>query len=133
MVHWQSSYKYGKKGESKVYPIIQQFFNRAITANEEQYAKYDYTCPQYNYEVKSRTCRSTTYPDTMITMNKLGGDRGLMLLFNFTDALYYIEYDPETFKEFRTDMFSRAKQAWDEKEHIYIPMDKLTKIHDWVY
>jgi len=132
MVNYEHSYEFGKAGEKKVFPVITEFFKREIIATEDRYCKYDYICPEYNYEVKSRTNRFNKYPDTMITMNKLlDGDKPLVLLFNFTDALYYIIYDAELFSNFNKVMFSRANEEWDEKEHIYIPLQHLTHIHNW--
>lgn len=132
MVNYENSYKFGKKGEQRVFPVIKEFFKRDIVQTTERYDKYDYICPQYNYECKSRTNAFNKYPDTMITMNKLeDGEKGLVLLFNFTDALYYIIYEPELFSTFNTVMFSRAREDWDEKEHIYIPLKHLSLIHIW--
>ena len=101
------------------------FFNRDIKENLNQYDKYDFEDESYNYELKTRKNSMLKYPDTMITLNKLNDEKGLILLFSFTDKLTYIEYDKELFKTFRTNNFSRAKQEWDEKVHIYIPVEHL--------
>lgn len=132
MVNYEHSYKFGKAGEKRVLPVITEFFKREVLATEDRYSKYDFICPEYNYEVKSRTNCFNKYPDTMITMNKLiDGDKPLILLFNFTDALYYIQYDAELFSKFSKIMFSRVNEEWDEKEHVYIPLQYLKHIHNW--
>jgi hypothetical protein len=66
----------------------------------------------------------------MITRNKTTKptSKQIVLLFNFTDGLYYIEYNQEQFSKYETKMFSRAKQEWDEKEHVYIPIADLKKV-----
>lgn len=126
MVHWTEDYKYGTEKQNDVYPIILNYFKRDIKQTLGQYAKFDFTDDLYNYELKSRKNPLNQYPDTMITMNKcIAGTKPTILLFNFTDKLAYIEYDPELFKTFQTKMFSRANKKWDEKEHIYIPISYL--------
>jgi hypothetical protein len=129
MVHFENSYRYGKKQETKVLPLINDYFRRKITAYTERWAKHDYFDElDYQYELKSRTNKLTTYPDTMITFNKITGDKPLILLFNYTDCLAYIEYNPEQFSKYKKNMFSRAQIEEDEKEHVYIPISDLTII-----
>jgi hypothetical protein len=129
MVHYQNDYIYGTEKQKDVLPKIQNYFKRIIKENPEQYAKFDFEDESYNYELKSRKNTLNKYPDTMITLNKCNADnKGLILLFNFTDTLAYIEYDKELFKTFRTQNFSRAQQQWDMKEHIFIPINLLTMI-----
>lgn len=125
MVHWNEDYKFGIQNQKIVFPKVKLFFNRDIKENLNQYDKYDFEDESYNYELKTRKNSMLKYPDTMITLNKLNDEKGLILLFSFTDKLTYIEYDKELFKTFRTNNFSRAKQEWDEKVHIYIPVEHL--------
>lgn len=127
MVHWTNSYKYGIEQQKIVLPIIKQFFNRNIIEHTSQYAKYDFSDDQYDYELKSRTNTLNRYPTTMITLNKLQ-DKPLILLFKFTDRLAYIEYDKTLFDTFEVKQFSRAQQKWDEKSHVYIPIEYLKVI-----
>jgi hypothetical protein len=126
MVHWNEDYKFGCQNQKIVFPKIKSFFNRDIKENLNQYDKYDFEDNLYNYELKTRKNTMNKYPDTMITLNKLNDEqKKLILLFSYTDKLTYIEYDKELFKTFRTNNFSRAKQEWDEKVHIYIPIEHL--------
>jgi hypothetical protein len=130
MVHWQKSYEYGKQQEQKVLPILKEYFKREIQATPGQYSKYDFTDDLYNYECKSRTNRRATYPTTMITFNKLpsDADKPLILIFNFTDCLCFIEYKREKFALYETNMFSRLGLPFDEKPHAFIPIEDLTEI-----
>ena len=129
MVHYQNDYLFGTEKQKDVLPKIQTYFKRNIKENPEQYAKFDFEDDNFNYELKSRKNTLNKYPDTMITLNKcIAGDKGLILLFNFTDTLAYIEYNKEIFDTFRTQNFSRANQQWDMKEHIFIPINLLTII-----
>lgn len=129
-MHYTNSYKYGKEQEAKVLIVIKEFWNeREIIQDDDKYARYDFFCEDYLYELKSRTNKYAYYPTTMITCNKLQkNEKGIILLFNFTDGLYYIEYDEELFKTFQTYLFSRAEIQSDEKLHIYIPITELILI-----
>ena len=133
MVHWNNSYKYGKVQEEKVYPLIKEYFNAPnIVMSKGQYAKYDFIDEFVNYELKSRTNKYAAYETTMITANKVqDSTKRLILLFNFTDKLCFIEYDKERFDTYTNSLFSRAGCCWDEKYHIYIPINDLTVIKEY--
>ena len=129
-MHWTDSYKYGKQQEKKVLPILKEYFKREIITSRGQYSKYDFSDDLYNYEMKSRTNRQATYPTTMITFNKLPNDtdKPLILIFNFTDCLCFIEYKREQFQAYETNMFSRLGLEFDEKPHAFIKIEDLTEI-----
>jgi hypothetical protein len=131
MVHFNHSYKFGKKEELKVLPIICEYFKREITQYPNQYDKYDFFDSEYQYELKSRTNTKMKYPDTMITFNKMTDETPLILLFNYTDRLCFIQYDKEKFSKYKKCLFSRAGLEEDEKEHIYIPIEDLTDIFQY--
>jgi hypothetical protein len=128
MVHYQQDFIYGIEKENEVVEKIRKFFNRDIKKNAERYAKFDFEDDEYNYELKSRKFNYSKFPTTMITENKLCGQKKLILLFNFTDGLYYIEYDEIKFATYERVNFSRAGIDFDRKMHVYIPIFDLTKI-----
>ena len=69
----------------------------------------------------------------MITSNKLKNtDRQLILLFGFTDGLYYIKYDPLIFDTFEKKKFKRAGVCTDALEHAYIPIGDLKLIKKYL-
>lgn len=132
MVHWKDSYKYGKEKEIEILPKLSAYFEREIIANQERYSKFDFTDDKFNYELKSRTNRLSAYPTTMITKNKIeDNDKPTLLIFNYTDCLAFIEYNEEQFKNYHVEEFSRARQDWDKKPHIYIPVNHLTVIESY--
>jgi hypothetical protein len=128
MVFYPNDYTFGIKEEELIHASLKRFFKRDIKRSEEATARHDYHDDEYNYELKSRTNNYSKYPTTMITENKICGDKKLILLFNFTDALYYIEYNEEQFANYYRQPFSRAGYKWDEKIHLYIPITDLTLI-----
>ena len=128
MVNWENSYKYGERKEEALLPVLREYFGKDIMRSKGgRYAKYDYTDEKFNYELKSRTNKMERYPTTMITRNKVEGnaDKDLILLFNFTDCLAYIQYEAEQFKNYSTENFSRLGATFDEKPHLYIPVEHL--------
>ena len=135
MVNWENSYKYGEKKEEELLPILKKYFGSDIIRSKKgRFAKYDYTDNKVNYELKSRTNKMKQYDTTMITRNKIEGNdanKDLILLFNYTDCLAYIEYEAEQFKQYDTESFSRLGASWDEKPHLYIPIEHLKIIKSY--
>lgn len=130
-IFYPADYKFGTAEEDRITPLLNDFFNREIKRSEDKFAKHDFYDDEYTYEVKSRTNTYNKYPTTMITQDKIfkQPNKKLILLFNFTDGLYYIEYDEEKFKTYESKMFSRAKVSWNEKPHVYIPIEHLSLLH----
>jgi hypothetical protein len=130
MVHWEQSYKFGKSKEADILPLLRAFFKRDIQQYPNQYDDFDFYDDETEYEVKSRTNTYSKYPTTMITQNKTQKttSKKVILLFNFTDDLYYIEYNKSQFGKYQSRLFSRLGQSWDEKTHIFIPITDLTKV-----
>ena len=135
MVNWENSYKYGESKEKALLPILQDYFGKSISRSSKgRFAKYDYTDEKSNYELKSRTNKMRQYSTTMITRNKMEGidaNKDLILLFNFTDCLAYIQYERKQFQQYTTQNFSRLGESWDEKPHLYIPVEHLKVIKSY--
>jgi hypothetical protein len=130
MVHFENDYQYGIKQESNVYSSLQEYFGSTLEKSSNKWSKFDFYDDSSTYEMKTRKNKKTTYPTTMITANKsvqIDGKK-LIFIFNFTDELCYIPFDSDEFSHFEKRMFSRANLEHDEKEHYYIPIEKLTTI-----
>ncbi|NBP02738.1 MAG: hypothetical protein EBU90_21980 [Proteobacteria bacterium] len=127
---YPEDYKFGIQQEEKVVNILRDYFGRDIKRSEDNFSKHDYYDELYTYEMKSRKNAYSRYPTTMITQDKIitQENKKLILLFNFTDGLYFIEYDQEKFKKYKTDLFSRANLVWNQKPHVYIDIADLTKV-----
>jgi len=125
---YPADYTFGTEQEDLVLPKIKEYFKRDIKKSEDKYAKSDYFDDDYFYEMKSRTNNYSKYPTTMITQDKIREDKPLILLFNFTDGIYYIKYDKEKFLTYEQKMFSRANLEWNKKNHLYIPITDLQPI-----
>jgi hypothetical protein len=127
-VFYPADYEFGTAQEDIVLPKLKSFFGRDIKKSEDKFAKSDYYDESHYYEMKSRTNAYNRYPTTMITEDKIREDKKLILLFNFTDGLYYIEYDKDKFAQYERRMFSRAGFKWNEKSHLYIPICDLQPV-----
>jgi|688.fasta_scaffold12702_7 hypothetical protein len=127
-IFYPTDYKFGTEQENVLLPLLQNYFSRDIKKSADRYAKHDFYDNEYNYEVKSRTNTYSKYPTTMITEDKICGEKKLILLFNFTDGLYFIEYNEERFATYDRQMFSRANIEWNKKSHVYIPIDELQPV-----
>ena len=125
---YPADYKFGTAQEDLVLQKIQKFFERDIKKSEDRFAKSDFFDDEYYYELKSRKNAYSKYPTTMITEDKIREDKKLILLFNFTDGLYSIGYDKEKFSKYEKKMFSRVNISWNEKPHVYIPIQDLTRV-----
>lgn len=113
-------YIIGKNSEDAVLPKIIKYFARDIVQTTDKFDKFDYKCPEYNYELKTRTNCLKQYPTTMIGSNKLTTNS--VLLFKFTDCLAYINYDADRFAKYETRFFTK----YDEPtSHTYIDIKDL--------
>lgn len=130
MVHFHDDYLWGKEQENYTYPILKEYFKTDLKQYKSQYDDFDFYDEESDYEQKSRKNNYNAYSETMITLNKTqkATDKKIKLVFNFTDGIYWIEYNEELFKTFNRKMFSRAEIKSDEKDHIYIPIHLLTLI-----
>lgn len=122
--------EYGLEREKLVLEKIKKYFNdETITKTTGRYCKYDFESPTCKYELKSRKNTMRAYPTTIIPTHKVIDDK-LIFLFNFTDGLYYIEYDREIFDRFEkiemTDY--RAGRYGQTALHYSIPISFLKNI-----
>ena len=121
--------KFGVAQEEIALPKLREFFKRDIKRTDDPYAPFDFFDEEYYYEMKSRKNNHNKYPTTLITADKVVGEnKKIILLFNFTDGLYYIEYNKDKFNTYSCQAFSRAGVAWNAKQHYYIPIGDLTPI-----
>lgn len=130
MVHYPNDYKWGIQQEARLYPHLKSYFSPDLVQTPPK-SKYDFQAPNLLIEVKSRKNTYNKYPTTLITCNKvisIPDDTKIVFVFNFTDGVYYIEYDEELFDTFSIITFSRANLSYDEKDHYQIPINHLIKL-----
>jgi hypothetical protein len=126
---YEESYQKGLVAEKKVLPIVRKYFERDVKHITDRFSKYDFEDEEYCYELKSRTNRRESFPDTLIGLDKVENvGKKLILLFEFTDSLCFIEYDAEKFSKYEVVMFGRNDRNVKPKLHIKIPICDLHQI-----
>jgi hypothetical protein len=128
---FKDDYKFGKLEEDKQQALISKKFGEVKKTND--YCRYDYYNDEYLFELKSRNNKYKQFPTTLLPQDKILKDipQKQIFLFNFTDGLYYIEYDEEKFKNYPLELFCRYKRKDFndlEKKYYYIPIGDLTEI-----
>jgi hypothetical protein len=123
--------EYGLIRENNVLEKIKKYFNdETIKKTTDRFCKYDFESPTCKYELKSRKNTMRAYPTTIIPTHKVV-DGNLIFVFNFTDGLYYIQYDKETFDRFNTFEMTdcRAGRYGQTALHFSIPIEFLKEIN----
>jgi len=130
MVNFENDYLYGIQKQKEILPILRDHFGNDLKETVGRWKKYDFYSDKSIFELKSRKNRKAQYPTTLLTCNKVVSESGkdLIFLFNFTDQLCYIKYDPDLFSTFERRLFSRINESFDEKDYFYIPIERLTMI-----
>ena len=124
--------EFGKGKEIEILPIIRDYFKDDINFVKYEYSTYDFRGKQYKYELKSRTTKYEDYDTTLLPESKIKYNKYIYFLFNFTDGLYYIKYEPNIFSTFKVEKFCRNKRSdYNDtpKNYIYIPITSLIKIN----
>lgn len=123
------NYLIALENEKNIKPILEKYFKLDLIHNH-RYALFDFCDTNDNnyIELKCRNCYSYTYNDLMMNLNKwnegykyMNFDKNVYYVFKFKDGLYYYQQN-------FTDNFQIRKQY--DKQYIYIPTDKLTKINN---
>jgi len=130
MVNFENDYLYGIQKQKEILPILRDYFGKDLEETVGRWKKYDFYSDKSIFELKSRKNTKARYPTTLLTCNKVVSVSGkdLIFLFNFTDQLCYIKYDPDLFSTFERRLFSRINESFDEKDYFYIPIERLTMI-----
>jgi hypothetical protein len=124
-------YNFGKQQEMSIFPTLCNFFkDDEIVPSTQRYKKHDFEGKTYLYELKSRTCKFNSFTTTLLPADKVIKTRKQIFIFNFTDGLYYIEYDDEAWKDIEIASFRRFRIGVNDKEKPYyhIPITLLKKI-----
>jgi len=131
MNNFKMQLKYGRDLELEVLEKIKiAFDSRDIKIPKNKFSLFNFIDDknQVLYELKSRTNKYEAYPTTMIQESKvLNTSYKQIFLFQFTDGLYYIEYEPILFNTFEKKAYSqyRADKVDVNKLYFYIPIEEL--------
>lgn len=133
----ETDYQNSSKWEKILKKDIETYFNTNLIETN-RYDIFDYISEDNNIyiELKTRTCKSDTYPDLMMGNNKikfadelLKDDKLIYFVFKFTDGLYYLQYDSVDDYTMRGGgRKDRGVNEW-KKNYVYFPIKKLIKIN----
>lgn len=117
----------GITAEHKLLPYLQKHFGGNLYKEPARACRWDYRNDTHFFELKTRRVSKNRYPTTMLAVNKVRHPN-TVFIFNFTNGVYYIEYDEETFSGFERAFYQRQSNS-DFKnrlqEYYYIPVWKL--------
>jgi hypothetical protein len=119
--------QYGLSNEPKILLIIQNVFSKSIQKSKYKYSKYDYFDKQtkYIFELKTRRIRHDQYPTALLNVCKINY-KNLIIIYEYTDGYFYIEYDEKLFNSFNTNL-QHIHNYSQSQEVINIPYQYLTK------
>ena len=132
-MHYEKDFQYGRQQEAAILEILKGKLDADVELSVDKWSKFDYSSAIKNIELKSRNNKMRKYPKTMITANKAHVEEGkdTFFVFAFKDKVAYIKYDKMEFDSFEKRPFSRESMPDDEKDHFFIPVDKLTVLHEF--
>lgn len=128
--------KFGYKSEEELIQILNNYFDDSFRNTKElygQYCNYDFEGAKgFNrIELKTRRNKYNDYPTTIIPVHKTVGMDLCpnTFIFNFSDGIYYIEWNTNKFKTYEKKMiqYNRIGRT-DNNEHYLIPIEDLIKL-----
>ena len=130
---FKDDYKAGISIEIDLKPMLEGKFGKLTKTG--RYDKLDYEGERCFVEIKSRTNRYAQYPTSILQKTKCDYARlqtkPVYFVFAFTDGVYYIQYTPEVFDTFETEVFQRPGRI-DKTDlrqvYVYIPITSLTRV-----
>lgn len=101
------THAFGWAKEEELRPKLEELFGEPLTKFDKRFASHDFETSDYLIELKSRRPPTTedTYPDYFVPACKfqnLSKDLICFYYFEQTKSLYYIIYDEEQFKSYKT-------------------------------
>ena len=135
MRSFKQDYRTGISNEMRCLDFFNYYFDEIFKKTPPTHS-FDFETDKRFIELKSRTCLASSYPTTMVGMDKIKiasqCDKPVHFAFLFNDgSLYEIEYNAEIFKNFETRLFQRNDRIDHQdvcKEYCYIPVRLLEEI-----
>jgi hypothetical protein len=127
----------GYRCEEEIIPILNTYFDNNFRNTKElygnQYCNYDFLGTNgMRIELKSRRNTCEQYPTTLIPIHKCVSMDLCpnVFVFNFSDGIYYTEWNTNRFKTYETKMIlCKRFNKTDYAEHYLIPISDLIKIN----
>ena len=133
MASFSNDNKFGLAEEEKVLRYLRMVFRKDnVTRTTDKYCKYDFEGDTAIYELKSRTNRKNMYPTTLMPYDKIiNTEKKQIFVFNFTDGIYYVAYNEDTFKPFIAPFVRNQRIDYTDVRKLYfhVPIEILKPIY----
>jgi hypothetical protein len=131
--------KMGSENEDKNVHKLEKHFKLELLKDTNKYSIFDWFDKSNTVylELKSRRLMSNSYNTTIIGLNKIryctNPDIKYYFCFAFNDGLFYIKFDKELFKTFKTEILKINYRSDVKRQEfndvIHIPTNLLKKIN----
>ena len=132
---FNQDYSDGIKNEISVLKVLNELgFNLKKTSKTHPFYFYN---EEYYFELKSRNVFKSTYPTTIISLNKIqfaqNTKNKCIFLFKFIDGLFFYIYEKNDPKN-KINIGGRSDRGIDEyKPYFHIPISSLNPIESLNY
>ena len=118
---------FGLNNENYILTIAKNVFSKDIKKSLYKFSKYDFFCntTKFIFELKSRRIAHDQYPTAIINKCKFVYPN-MIIIFNYLDGLFYIDYDEDLFASFISTL-QYINGYTQTQEVIHIPSKYLTK------
>ena len=131
--------KFGVEAEGIIKPILEKYTGLLDTT--PQYDNFDFVSDQFTIELKTRRNTKAKFYDTIIGKCKFEKaeeilrdrpDMRILFVFNFTDGIWYWEYDAKVANNFGERLIKRRDLGPSYKGQMYklIPVNILKDLKD---
>lgn len=125
-------YDFGTNSECLLLPTLQGLWGSDLEYSTDKYATIDFTSNTHLVELKTRRNSFNKYPTTMIGKNKidylLKNEKKGIVVFKFTDGLYYLEITTDNINKFGLEEGGRSDRGYDERQMYYYIPTKMLKL-----
>jgi hypothetical protein len=133
--NFQDDYNFGKDQEKQLLETMRkQFKDDKIKLSTSDFSPYDFKSKGKRIELKSRFNTYNKYSTTMISLSKTEHAKAYKtgkyyFVFNFTDGLYFIEYEEKQFDTFEIKLCGRNdRNRIEQNKYVMIPIKLLNQI-----
>jgi hypothetical protein len=127
--NYEKNMKLGIDAETKYLPYLHKHIDSNLTKTRYKYDEIDFESENCLVELKTRSCASFDYKDTIVGYNKveraLKENKKCYFVFAFTNGLYCWEFDKEDRDVFDIKINCKTIDPNRMKEHSLIPIKKL--------
>jgi hypothetical protein len=114
-----TDHEFGFSEEARLEETIATYFNTKLT-KMSRFHKFDFmTEDNVMIELKSRRFKHDKYPTTMVGLDKfkyLKPQQTALFIFNFTDGIYYYEYNQNSILAFEIRLGGRSSRGCLEQK-----------------